>query len=263
MTPDAEHGEPTHGLARLTDHLHREYALLARGRRRVPIRGRRCRAAPAGRSSDLAGHVAEVYLHKAECIRLRAFPDPWPPVRAAVPPTGELDTAWARLLEQFATHEPTDPAATWHDPDQTVGFWIRRMAQETAIHRLDAQLAAGVTVDPVPDDLAVDGVDELLTLFLAYASTRWPGEFADALARADRRPVRVTTGSRSWLVTLDQDAVRVVETSGDAPAGAQVTGDAGAMVRWLWGRGGDDAVTVGGDPALVDQLRRVIVTGTQ
>lgn len=247
---------------RLTDHLHREYALL-----HAAIAGAGPEApvptCPGWTVSDLAGHVAEVYLHKAECIRLRAFPDPWPPERPAVPPATELDAAWARLLEQFATHEPTDPAATWHDPDQTVGFWIRRMAQETAIHRLDAQLAAGVAVDPVPDDLAVDGVDELLVLFVAYASTRWPGEFAGSLAKADRRPVRVTAGPRSWLVTVEEDAVRVIPTGADAPAGAQITGAAGAMVRWLWGRGGDADVSVGGDQALADQLRKVIVVATQ
>jgi uncharacterized protein (TIGR03083 family) len=248
--------------ARLTDHLHREYALLHAAVASADP-GSPVPTCPGWTVSDLAGHVAEVYLHKAECIRLRAFPDPWPPERPAVPPTAELETAWARLLEQFATHEPTDPAATWHDPDQTVGFWIRRMAQETAVHRIDAQLAAGVTVDPIPDDLAEDGVDELLTLFVAYASEHWPGGFAGVLAGADRRPVRVTAGSGSWLVTIEEDAARVVPTSADAPAAAQVTGDAGAMARWLWGRGGEEAVTVGGDQPLVDQLRRVIVAGTQ
>jgi hypothetical protein len=33
-----------------------------------------------------------------------------------------------------------DPAGSWYTPDQTVGFWIRRMAQETVIHRIDKLL---------------------------------------------------------------------------------------------------------------------------
>ena len=44
------------------------------------------------------------------------------------------------------------------------------MAQETVIHRVDAELAAGEPIAPIPDDLAVDGIDEVLERFLAYGS---------------------------------------------------------------------------------------------
>ncbi|HKD97178.1 MAG TPA: maleylpyruvate isomerase N-terminal domain-containing protein, partial [Micromonosporaceae bacterium] len=210
-------------------------------------------------------------LHKVECIKQRKFPDAWPPEREPAPLTTQLDTAWTRLIEQFATHEANDPAATWHDPDQTVGFWIRRMAQETVIHRIDAQLAAGVAVDAIPDDLALDDVDEVLHLFIGYASTRWPGEFAAHLESPDTRPVVVTAsaagGSRSWEVAVNPDGVRVTDrpsaaAPGEEPA-ARVSGDGDAVARWLWGRAGDDAVTMEGDRTLLDQLRRVLVTGTQ
>jgi hypothetical protein len=36
------------------------------------------------------------------------------------------------------------------------------MAQETVIHRADAELAAGAPVAVIPGDLAADGIDELL-----------------------------------------------------------------------------------------------------
>lgn len=255
----------------LNEHLTREYALLhaavAAADPAVPVP-----TCPGWTMDDLAGHVAEVYLHKAECIRLRQFPTPWPPQRSGGPLTAELDSAWARLMEQFATHEPGDPAATWHEPDQTVGMWIRRMAHETVIHRLDAQLTAGTQVDPIPADLALDDIDEVLTLFIAYASTRWPGEFAAHLEDPDTRPLRVTAtddgNSRSWVVTVDPQGVRVTKTTsaaqvaGAAPA-ARVRGDADAVARWLWGRAGLDALTVEGDTALVGQLRRLMVAGTQ
>ena len=61
------------------------------------------------------------------------------------------------LRAEFRAREPGAPAPTWFGPDQTVGFWIRRMAQETVIHRIDAELAAGLPVTPVPGDLAADG----------------------------------------------------------------------------------------------------------
>jgi hypothetical protein len=51
-------------------------------------------------------------------------------------------------------------------PDQTVGFWIRRMAQETVVHRVDAELAAEVAPGAIPDDIALDGIDEFLIAFI-------------------------------------------------------------------------------------------------
>ena len=49
-------------------------------------------------------------------------------------------------------------------------FWIRRMAQETVIHRVDAELALGEPFAPIPDDLALDGIDEVLERFLAFGT---------------------------------------------------------------------------------------------
>ena len=53
-----------------------------------------------------------------------------------------LGRAYGELIAEFGARQPTDPTPTWYDPDQTVAFWIRRMAQETVIHRMDAELAA-------------------------------------------------------------------------------------------------------------------------
>lgn len=46
-------------------------------------------------------------------------------------------------------------------PDKHVRFWSRRMVHETAVHRVDAELALGITpqVDPA---VAADGVEEFL-----------------------------------------------------------------------------------------------------
>ncbi len=54
---------------------------------------------------------------------------------------------------------------TW-SPQQDVAFVIRRVTQETAVHRVDAERAAGRDhrIDP---ELAADGVDEFLYHFLA------------------------------------------------------------------------------------------------
>src|SRR3954453_3926614 len=111
---------------------------------------------PGWTVDDLVRHVAMVYLHKTECMRLDAFPDPWPPDLSGEEPIALLDRSYAEVSAEFVRHDPADHAATWHEPDQTVRFWIRRMAQETVIHRIDAELALREEVRPIPDDLALD-----------------------------------------------------------------------------------------------------------
>src|SRR6478735_3080028 len=111
---------------------------------------------PGWTVADLTRHVGEVYLHKTLAIRDGLEPAPWPPRELArEEPLALLDRAYAALREQFDLHAPEDPAGAWYTPDQTVGFWIRRMAQETVIHRIDAELGTGQPVAPVPADLAV------------------------------------------------------------------------------------------------------------
>ena len=135
---------------------------------------------PGWTVADLVRHVAQVYLHKVALMRTGEEPEEWPPPSlAAEAPLAALGRAYGALRAEFRTRGPGLPALTWYDPDQTVAFWIRRMAQETVIHRIDAELAAGLPVTPVPDDLAADGVDEVLKRMLAYGSVTWPEDFAE------------------------------------------------------------------------------------
>ncbi len=245
------------GAHTLTDEFRSEYALLlaaldaAGPAASVPT-------CPGWQTADLSAHVAMVYLHKVECIETLAFPTDWPPPADSV----TLPDAYARLSDVFAVHDPSDPAKTFANDDQTVGFWMRRMAQETLMHRVDAELAAGLAVTPPSPELAADGVDEVLTLFLAEASLNWPEEFADTLATADRSPLRLETDAHAWEVVALPDRVVVRAPAGTAAAGARVWGPPAALLRWLWNRG-DDGVTVAGDAALVAQLRKLLVIATQ
>jgi len=118
------------------------------------------------------------------------------------------------------------------------------MAQETAIHRIDAELAAAIPVTQVPDDLAVDGVDEVLKRMLAYGSVAWPEEFAEMegehLAREDGSDtITVGTGGMAWTVRPSPRRV-VVEDGASDHWRAVVEGPPDRMLRWLWGRAGDE-----------------------
>ncbi|MET8140698.1 maleylpyruvate isomerase family mycothiol-dependent enzyme [Sphaerisporangium sp. NPDC005288] len=212
--------------------------------------------------ADLVEHVAKVYLHKVECIRLGAFPDDWPEAIPADPVTA-LDRYYERLTTIFAEHTPADPAATWHEPDQTVGFWIRRMAQETVIHRIDAELAAGGGLSPIAGDLAFDGVDEVLKLFVGYGSTRWKDEFGTLLDAPDSRPLSIATGHHAWTLRAVPGEVEVRDAATGFDGDALVSGEAEPLLLWLWNRGGGDAVRLSGDRALLAQFQALRTAATQ
>lgn len=207
--------------------------------------------------ADLVHHVGSVYLHKVECMRQGSSPQWPPPGLAGAEPLALLDRTYAELTAEFAARPPESPAHTWYEPDKTVRFWIRRMAQETVIHRVDAELGAGAPIAPIPIDLASDGIDEFLVGFVHYGSHTWPEDYADVLPAADGRTIRVESPDQAWFVRPTTEAVEVTLSDVDTAA-AVVRGEPADLLLWLWKRGGEDRVTVTGDDTLVACLRRVL-----
>lgn len=204
---------------------------------------------------DLVAHVSEVYEDKIARTALGHAPDPWPPEWPAErDPIEWLGDAHQRLLAMFEKSGPTTPSATWWPPDQTVGFWARRMAHETAVHRYDAESAIG-TPTPVNAELAVDGVDEILVIMLAGD---WSDEPDDA---ATGQRVAISSGGRTWLVTLERESVSITEAVGTADA--TLGGDPSDVLLWLWGRGPDERVMRSGDEDALGVLRSRLVLATQ
>jgi uncharacterized protein (TIGR03083 family) len=247
---------------RLHDCLGENYRLL---------RSAVAKASPAARvpscpdwsAADLVMHVANVYLHKTECMRQGVFPENWTEHKDSRDPLGELQAAYEGLERQFGGHPPDTYAPTWNAGDQTVGFWIRRMAQETVIHRVDAELAAGVPLSPIPDDIAIDGIDELLTLFLANGSVRWRDYLGDLFKAPDERPVVVyTANGQAWKVIAKPGQLFTENSTPDAYGDLTVAGPPVPLLLWLWNRAPDSAVTLSGDPDLLDQFHafRVALT---
>lgn len=210
---------------------------------------------PGWMVADLTHHVGEVYLHKTLAMREGVEPAPGkiqPPKELAdEEPLALLDRAYAGLLAEFAARKPQDPAGSWYTPDRTVGFWIRRMAQETVIHRIDAELGTGQPVAPVPDDLAVDGIDELLKVFVTYGVAEWGSFFTDILAGSPGRTYTVRTDGAAWRVRTGPALFTVEDGAGDDPADVTITGPPTAVLRWTWNRespGEPSGVTVEGTP---------------
>lgn len=228
---------------------------------------------PGWTVEDVVSHVAHVYLHKVVCMQTQANPDPWPPDLSGRESVGLLRESFATLLDELRTRGPDAPSFTWYEPDQTVGFWYRRMAQETAIHRVDVELAHEM-LTPVDAELAADGIDEVLSIILAGD---WSDEPVD---EADGRSVDVLAGGRSWRVVLGRTRVDVVETTpgsdetasgdggvqrsgGSAPADVTLTGDPSDILLWMWGRVPADTFRGAGDEEVLAACRRRLALATQ
>jgi uncharacterized protein (TIGR03083 family) len=209
---------------------------------------------------DVVEHTAEVYLHKVASMRDKVLADTstpgWPPPRGSEPTPVFFAAARDALLRELTSRDPREACPTWWTDDQTVGFWGRRMAHETAIHRLDVEIALG-DVTPVDPDLAVDGIDEVLRRMLA-------GDWSDQpVVEGAGTVLGVESGGRRWRVVLEPKAVVVTVPRHDEPVDATVSGDPVVLYRWAWGRGGAEGLTAGEDARYLHLLRSRLSEATQ
>lgn len=199
-------------------------------------------ACPGWTVGVLIEHVAAVYLHKVVAMRTNAQPDPWPPDFTGREPLELFDEARTSLIAELEKRDPSEPAWTFWAEDQTTGFWFRRMAHESAVHRVDAEQAHDVQT-PVDPELAVDGVDEVLTLMLGGP---WWDDDTEVPVDAT---VRVTSDGRSWTCAVDRLSATVTQGAGEDEVDAEIFGEPDDLFLWLWGRRPDDQIQVVGDDA--------------
>lgn len=207
---------------------------------------------------DLVDHVGEVFAHKVATLRLGRRPNegerPWAPDDDTV--FGWYDERLAELLAELDARDPDDRAWTFIASDQTVRFWWRRMAHETAIHRVDAELAAGLALSPHDEAQAADGVAELLQF---SGDTSVVGE--PEAATGSGGTLLVAAGGSSLLVTLTDDEQVVAEATADSPSDALIQGEAADVYRSLWNRPADGPVTRSGDPLVLQRIDARLALG--
>jgi uncharacterized protein (TIGR03083 family) len=201
---------------------------------------------PEWTAADLLDHVAETYDHKIQSMRLMRAPGEDFRIAREGDPAAQFDSALADLLAEFDARGPDSLSYTWYGPDQTVGFWIRRMVHETVVHRADAELAAGRRPGPVDDALALDGIDEMLTIMLAWGSRAYRDEVAEELTANGGLRVGLNAGTRSWTVLIDAGTVTVSDGI-HKDARTEVHGSPSAIMLWLWRRLPADAPMIKGD----------------
>ena len=171
----------------------------------------------------------------------------------ARPPAAEHRGGWLAERHQavVAALEGADldvPVWTWVGLRPT-RFWARRMAQETAIHRWDLQSAHGAA-EPIQALLAVDGVDEVLDLFLPARQTARPGREPWRFdGDGERLHLHATDAPGEWLLRFAGGGVEVSREH--VKAEAALRGPASELLLALYGRVEPGPELLLGDPAVL------------
>jgi uncharacterized protein (TIGR03083 family) len=175
----------------------------------------------------------------------------------AAPREREALVAWMaaatrQLVDALREAGPDRECWTWWGASQSprnCGAVARHQLQEIAMHTYDAQLAAG-TPRPLPDEVALDGVEDFL--FTCCATTEaWPHE--DAVVE-----YHVTEG-RAWRMRLSAEGARIVrlpEPDAAAVGAATVTATASAadLLLAFYGRVPLEVLKTDGDTRVLDRL---------
>ncbi|HEY3558126.1 MAG TPA: maleylpyruvate isomerase family mycothiol-dependent enzyme [Kribbella sp.] len=211
---------------------------------------------PGWSVDDVVRHVAMVYVHKIEVLKRGSLPDPWPPDFSGLDTLQWYDEARHAIVDALERAGTGTPTWTFNPRDATSAFWYRRMAHETAVHRIDVEQAHDV-VTRIDPELALDGIDEIL--YPTVGGPWW--EEGDTTYPIDAT-LRLTAAGRSWTVSADATSVDVRQGAEGDPA-AEISGDPAQVYLWLWGRAGEDAIEIAGDPNVVRAFRGRISEASQ
>jgi uncharacterized protein (TIGR03083 family) len=208
---------------------------------------------------QLATHVGRAHRWAAEIvstrserfIEFRSVPDGKPPPGAA----GQAEWLTTGAASLAAAVAAAGDDLVWAFLDlRPAAFWARRMANETLVHCVDAQLAAGDVIE-MQAGFAADAIDEWLTVMSPLnagepdlRSVLPPGAALHVLATG---PAGEPAGE--WRVIHGQDGVRVLRGPGAGVVG--LAGPAGDVLLVLMRRLPVSApsVQVGGDAPVLDR----------
>jgi len=206
---------------------------------------------------QLATHVGRAHRWAAETVRTRStefipfrsvpdgrFPDD---------PAGQPGWLTAGADQLIGEVSQAGPDQVWaFGIMRPAGFWARRMAHETAVHRADAELATGAA-PVIEPDIAADGIDEWLT----FVTVPDPGREDTRLAGLSPggslhvHAGDVPSGAGEWLISHGPGGIEVRREHGKGDAA--VRGPASGLLLALTRRLSPEqaGVEVLGDPAVL------------
>jgi len=235
-----------------------------------------CPTCPDWTASDLLWHLVEVHEFWASILETGATTDEqMQAIEDAKPQRpGTLaemlaarERATERLCHQLARLSDREARWTWWPADQTVGFTRRMQVCEATMHRVDAELAAGVRRTAISREVAVALVNQCVDHMWAWIPDWSTQEMAGVveLLAAD-------TGQR-WVVEVGHwtgvgpqsgkafDVPCARRAAPDAVSSAMAVAPVVDLALWAWSRGG--VVQRAGDEAVVKALDAVIAEGVQ
>jgi uncharacterized protein (TIGR03083 family) len=203
----------------------------------------------------VARHVAGTHHVVAEIVRRRPdgdfglFNDLQTPAKGSPEFVDWFRLGTDALLAQLSTVPPEEECWSWFAKGGRVGWWARRMALEAVIHRWDTDAAQGRDFVLAPD-IAADGVDEYLDVFVAASrsavdapagptigfecSDRTDAWWLDLSAHGDRALSRDPRTASVRIRGTAQDLLLLVwgRVPVSSESGVEVLGDAGILNRW-------------------------------
>jgi uncharacterized protein (TIGR03083 family) len=186
---------------------------------------------PGWTVADLVWHTGEVVWFWADDVEHRRR-DPTDYLEPERPADADL-LAWYRAavdraVQVLGAADPAEEVWSWAPGGGSVGWVQRRMAHEAAVHRWDAEHAAGTGWSP-DAELAADGVDEFLDHFTGRT-------VEDAAPVGGTVHLHCTDVEGEWLVEETDPRGPLAFRREHAKGDVAVRAPAAGLLLLLWGR---------------------------
>lgn len=185
---------------------------------------------PGWVTEDLVAHLTGVYRDWVTQLQIGDDSQRSATAAEIYPRAGvaDLEVAVDDLTSQLARLGKEAPCWNWTGNDLDAGWVARRMALETAIHRVDVESARNSPSEVAPD-LALDGIDEKFEVHLHYDLRVNP------TATLHGSICFVAKDStEAWTISVDKGRLRL--RYGRGPASVAIVGTASEIFKFVWNR---------------------------
>lgn len=200
---------------------------------------------PGWTVQSVVEHLGMIHRWVEEMVRARSTVRLRRQDMAPPPSDGAVLVDWfeegvGRLVDTLGSVSPDEPVWNWSLRPHVAGFWPRRMAHETAVHRWDGERGAGCE-QPIDGALAVDGIDEVFdTIAPRMVSDGAPSALGGTLH------LHCTDREGEWLVSSSDGGALEVRRE-HAKGDCAVRGTASDLLLLLLNRPTRDRCEVFGD----------------